>query len=440
MIQKKSGDLEIDVVSHYRDLTYTFQSRKDFDNRIDGIIDENKGDLSNCKFIFESWPEGDLYFNGLFAFKYSLHFAPMCIKINNTNKTTQNMNSMFEHCSNLRTIPSELFDEIDFTKMLTQLSFISMFKYCISLTSFPISICKNLLKGSHGDNSGIFTQMFAYNGCCRMITAWNGQSFDSIFEGFSVSSEFRELFYGSSEMKSTPDYTLFNGLTDSEDNQLRNKMFIASAMFSSSGILSISSSLFDIPLSLKCAHYEFNELAENSKIEEIYPVTFKLNRGKSLSDLSTVSLNRAFARCEHLKTVSTFLTGWTVISGKYKTSMRECFSSSGVVRMTNCFITFATYNEQQNQAIDMRNMFYDCKNLGSDGSLILSDGTAVTHQFEISGMFDGCSSVISAVPELWNRDRFPNFVADHYSGENSNNVFRGCTKASNYNEIPDGWK
>lgn len=205
-------------------------------------------------------------------------------------------------------------------------------------------------------------------------------------------------------------------------------------------VLSISSDLFDIPLSLKCAHYEFIELAENSKIKTLYPDTFKLNKNKNLSDLSTISLNRAFARCEHLKTVSSFLTGWTIISGKYKTSMSECFSSSGVVSMTDCFTVFAIYNIQQNQTLDMRSMFYDCKNLGSDGSLILSDDTTISYPFEINSMFDGCSSIISAVPGLWNRDRFPNLVADHYSGENSNNVFRECTKASNYNEIPDGWK
>jgi len=47
--------------------------------------------------------------------------------------------------------------------------------------------------------------------------------------------------------------------------------------------------------------------------------------------------------------------------------------------------------------------------------------------------FNGCSSLTSDVPELWDTTKWPN-VDLHKM------CFYGCDSASNYSDIPDDWK
>ena len=74
--------------------------------------------------------------------------------------------------------------------------------------------------------------------------------------------------------------------------------------------------------------------------------------------------------------------------------------------------------------------FQGCTSLSSIPAGLFDNCSNVT---KFSSTFSGCTAITSAVPELWNTEKWPN-VTDHAS------CFRDCTNAANYADIPEGWK
>lgn len=52
---------------------------------------------------------------------------------------------------------------------------------------------------------------------------------------------------------------------------------------------------------------------------------------------------------------------------------------------------------------------------------------------DITQCFAFSDEITSAIPDVWNKEKFPNVAQDRFYAY-------GCTSASNYNDIPEGWK
>lgn len=70
--------------------------------------------------------------------------------------------------------------------------------------------------------------------------------------------------------------------------------------------------------------------------------------------------------------------------------------------------------------------FSGCASLTTIPQGLFDNCTNVTN---FSGCFGDCASLTSALPDVWNKDKFPK-VTDGAE------YAYGCTKAANYNEVP----
>ena len=107
---------------------------------------------------------------------------------------------------------------------------------------------------------------------------------------------------------------------------------------------------------------------------------------------------------------------------------------TNVTRFVSCFyscdkLTTIPDNLFDNcpKVVNFRYCFFYCENLESIPEHLFDKNKAVT---DFTECFYNCMKVTSNVPELW----ISHATATHYG------CFRGCTNASNYNDIPSEWK
>ena len=82
-------------------------------------------------------------------------------------------------------------------------------------------------------------------------------------------------------------------------------------------------------------------------------------------------------------------------------------------------------------SISMKSMFASSSLTSIPTGLFVKESYNVPIS-SLESMFEGCSGIVSDVPELWN-------IAE-YEAITHTNCFKGCVNASNYASIPNSWK
>lgn len=291
------------------------------------------------------------------------------------------LDGTFAQCTKLKTIPPGLFVSRPFTTMYR------VFYGCAGLTSIPADLFVNayFLKST--------TSMF--EGCSKLVSIPT-----YLFSGAANLEDINNMFLGCSGL-----YTIPSNLLSECENLLN-----ASGLFKKcSGIESIPDNFF-------------------SACEKLINVSSCFEECTRLTDVP----GNIFEGCEKITTVDGlfYLCTGIISIGEgllydmpNLTSVYKTFAMCKIASISNIF------NENTFAVSNVREIFRNCGSLLEVPDDFFDFFENVTNAIQA---FNSCSGYTGSLPELWTKENFAN--ATHTS------TFTGCTKASNYDDVPDDWK
>lgn len=229
----------------------------------------------------------------------------------------------------------------------------------------------------------------------NIIVENNGDFINKTFGfGDSVLSVSSGFLYDT-RVISTPKMIVANNITD------------VSSLFEMSGVIKISEKLFDNCKNIKDASLLFLDLENNNAIVELPEnllrnLTELNNLYETFSGINIVNIpNNFFANNKKISILDTTFS-WT----KIETIPEDLFINTNITSVHMCF-----YSCLKLKTIP-QNLFSNCPNIN-----------------EFVSCFEDCSSITSAVPELWKT----------HPNAKGTDCFKGCVNAANYNDIPSSW-
>lgn len=181
-----------------------------------------------------------------------------------------------------------------------------------------------------------------------------------------------------------------------------------------------------IPTISKNHNYDLSNVSIGFSDEVTYTVNLFDNSPithspKHLIGRNILNLGYTFYYCYNMKTVSSTLFIHCPKVINYGYTFAKCGSLTSVP--ANLFSKSANVNT-------FSSAFSYCSSLQIVPENLFDNCNKVT-MFDYT--FIGCTSITSKIPDVWNNEKFP-YVSKYKS------YAYGCTKASNYNDIPAGWK
>lgn len=325
---------------------------------------------------------------------------------------------MFLECSSLEEIPSDLLDDVNFVSSYkypsheSYNSVRSMFGGCSSLTSIP----ERLFANPKLDK----TRPQATFSACSSLESIPGK----IFETFTDAEIAHNVFAGCSSLTSIPQNLFITC------NSLRA---LASGFEGCSSLISIPENLF-----IGCP--------------ELHNLTTCFSRCSSLvnipsslfSPLVLDGINRIFSYCTSLESIPDGLFSGQAALPQAIGCFYNCSSLTSVpanlfhgcgsiTTFSSVFYGCSSLTEISSSAFSgcisvtsMQSAFSWCERLPSYSISIFDSMQNINN---LTSTFSNCHA-LSYAPDLWNI----------YPNSRHQNTYRNCTNASNYEDIPSGWK
>ncbi|HOM01558.1 MAG TPA: dockerin type I domain-containing protein [Acetivibrio sp.] len=156
---------------------------------------------------------------------------------------------------------------------------------------------------------------------------------------------------------------------------------------------------------------------------DFMPLRFKKDKNlievlTPLPDIGTNNFYEFFSDCSNLTNIPEGLFDNNI----YVTNFRWCFANCSSLTE----IPKGLFDNNVN-VTDFNSCFRDCENLVEIPEGLFDNNLSVT---DFASCFWGCKNLTGLAPDLWMRSNV----------KYSNSCFYGCTKLSNYDEIPGGWR
>lgn len=228
---------------------------------------------------------------------------------------------------------------------------------------------------------------------------------DGILDSFTHSSDFTSIASKCESLYAIPDDLFVRniGMTNITTGFIKctSLQSIPSGLFKSNRSLTIASSLFSDCTGLTEIP---SDLFENCAL-----ITNVSNIFSDCTGLTAIPPG-LFKNCKLITTFSMAFNGCS----KVLTISKDIFPETET-------------------ATNLSNVFYGCVRLTDIPEDIFDN---IQNPSSISSAFYNCVSVTTKVPEFWNEDKYGN----KFTSISHSKCFYGCTNASNYGDIPEGWK
>lgn len=363
------------------------------------------------------------------------------------------LNTAFENCKSLESIPDNLL------KDCTSLETISRtFQHCYSLASVPFNLFDSSKSLKSVGN--------CFRDCSKITSSlpdvWNKEKFPNIgvsdgygyAENCSGALNYTEIPYsfGGMEKPSTFDYYFetiedFNNRRDQiiaeNNNDLSQKTFGFGDSVVSIDYLFSSTNLIDTPKiifgkNIVSASYCFSNCRSLKIVREnVFNCCIKITdfshcfeNCESLTTLyddlfsnntKATNFSHCFENCTSLKSIPTYYLFSRNVNA---TNFSYCFRKTSINNYLNNEIFINNKN-----AIDFSYCFENCALLESVSIDLFDNNKNVTN---FSFTFSDCVNIQSDLPDVWNKDKFPN-VTDGF------NYAYNCKKATNYANVPENF-
>jgi hypothetical protein len=323
----------------------------------------------------------------------------------------------FDGCSNLATIPSDLFvrnPQITsfqdvfygcaslisvpgdlFANNTHATSFIATFRGCTSLTAIP----ENLF----ASNTKTTTFTYAFDGCTGLTTIP-----ENLFASNTKTTTFTYAFRGCTNLTSIPENIFANNI---------QVMTFRYAFSNCTGLIAIPENLFSKNLQVTDFYHTF-EICTN--LNTVPENLFSKNT-------EVTSFQGIFAQCslasipEHLFDNNTKVT-------TFRSAFYGCTNLTSIPE--HLF-------DKNIQATTFYSAFYNCTSLTTIPKNLFDNNTQVTTFYYA---FQGCTGIGSStdLPDWWNDAKYPaaTYPQFHLTGANALRMFTGCANARNFSSVP----
>ena len=364
------------------------------------ILTENNNDLSQIVIGFK---DETRYLNSLFD-GMPLTASPRMI----VGRNVESLIELFDECRSIKYIHDKLFY---YCKEVTNLDY--CFRNCEKLEAIQSGLFMN------NSNVNSISYLFQY---CKLITEIPSKLFDSFTKVDSAFYTFADcenlkiipngLFNNCINLEDVSNCFIYSSISEIPYDLFYNCInirYVDYCFYGCELLTSIPSGLFDKNINIT----SFKACFCYSGVESIPESIFYNN-------LKARDFSWCFSRCP-ITEIPPSLFAKNINA----TDFRICF---GVCENLTK-IPQGLFDKNIN-VTNFRSLFWDCTSLVTTPFNLFDNNINTT---DFAGCFDGCLAVTSALPDVWNKEKFPNV-------SNGSRYALGCTKAANYAEIPSNFK